>query len=389
MQNFVHFSPHFPPNFKHFTKALNAEGIKVLGLSDMPWEQLDTMLHSSLTDYYRIDDMHNYPQLIKAMGYFTHMYGKIDGIDSHNEYWLETEAKLRTDFNIEGIKTKDINTIRKKSAMKEQFRMAGLKVVEGEHVTTLKAALDFVNRNAFPVIAKPDSGVGAADTYKINNEFELKHFFNIKPDVPYFMEQFIEGTIQSFDGLTDKNGNIVFYTVHVNNDGVMEVVNNDIHTFYYSLREIPEDIFAAGQKALKAFQLKGRFFHIEFFRTKNTNELIALEVNMRPPGGFTMDMFNYAIDADLYQIWAGMIADRIKQFKYDRKYHVAYVSRKDHYNYLFDNQKILKTFPKEIVLNAELPAVMSRAMGNTGFLVRSTSLERIFEIQKQIHATKT
>jgi len=42
--------------------------------------------------------MHNYDEMLRALGYFTHRYGKIDRIDSLNEYWLETEARLRTDF---------------------------------------------------------------------------------------------------------------------------------------------------------------------------------------------------------------------------------------------------------------------------------------------------
>jgi biotin carboxylase len=389
MINFVHFSPHFPPNFKHFSRALKAEGVCVLGLGDAAWEQLDPLLQNSLTDYYRVDDMHNYPQLIKAMGYFTHMYGKIDGLDSHNEYWLETEARLRTDFNITGIKTADIDMIRKKSAMKNRFREAGLKVVEGEHVTDFIKAKKFTQLNGYPAIVKPDSGVGAADTYKINNETELHYFFDKKPSVPYFIEQFIDGTIQSFDGLVDLEGNLLFHTVNVNNDGVMEVVNNDIHTFYYSLKTIPDDIFEAGQKALKAFNLKGRFFHIEFFRKHQTDELIALEVNMRPPGGYTMDMYNFASDADLYQVWAGMIAKRLSHFNYSRKYHTAYVSRKNHYSYQHSHQQILATFPDEVVLHAELPEIMARAMGNHGYLIRHESLDRLMEIQHFIHETNS
>jgi len=387
MINFVHFSPHFPPNFKHFTRALKSEGVRVLGLGDATWEQLDPMLQSSLTDYYRVDDMHNYNQLVKAMGYFTHMYGKIDGLDSHNEYWLETEAMLRTDFNIKGIKTADIDVIRKKSAMKERFRAAGLKVVEGEHITDFNKAKKFIKLYGYPVIAKPDSGVGAADTYKINNETELHYFFDKKPSVPYFMEQFIEGNIQSFDGLVDQNGNLLFHTVNVNNDGVMEVVNNDIHTFYYSLRTLPGDIFEAGQKVLKAFDLKGRFFHIEFFRTHKTKELIPLEVIRRPPGGYTMDMFNFACDADLYQVWASMVSKRLAHFNYSRKYHIAYVSRKNHYSYQQSHQQILAAFPDELVLHAELPEIMARAMGNHGYLIRNESLDRLLEIQQFIHET--
>ena len=50
--------------------------------------------------------MHNYDELLRACGYFTHRYGKIDRLDSHTEYWMETEARLRTDFNVPGPRIK-------------------------------------------------------------------------------------------------------------------------------------------------------------------------------------------------------------------------------------------------------------------------------------------
>ena len=389
MKNFIHLSPHFPPNYKSFSAALNAEGVQVFGLGDMHYDQLDPVLKSAFTDYYRVDDLHNYDQLVRALGYFTYHHGKIDGIDSHNEYWLETEAHLRTDFNIPGIKSIEIEKIKKKSAMKEVFRKAGLTVVEGVKVSNFKNAEAFVLQYGFPVIAKPDSGVGAANTYKINNHYELEVFFNEKEAVPYFMEQFIEGKIQSFDGLADKQGNIVFQSVHENRHGVMEVVNENIHTYYFSLRELPEDLVEAGKIALKAFKLKGRFFHIEFFREHKTNRLIALEVNMRPPGGYTLEMFNYACDQDLYKTWAAMKADHPYSLDYEHKYHVTYVSRKNFYDYLFPTEKLLEMFAEEIVFSAALPEIMSRAMGNYGYLVRSKNMERIREIQRQIHKLKS
>ncbi len=61
---------------------------------------------------------------------------------------------------------------------------------------------------------------------------------------------------------------------------------------------------------LKAFDVRERFFHFEFFRQDETGDLLALEVNMRPPGGLTTDMFNYACDIDIYNAWASLIAGK-------------------------------------------------------------------------------
>src|SRR5262245_36002402 len=129
--NFVFLSPHFPLNFRHFCSRLAEAGATVLGIADEPYEAMSPELRDSLTEYYRVRNMHNYDELLRAMGYFTHKYGKLNRIDSHNEYWLDLEARLRSDFNIPGLKVEHINRIRRKSEMKRIFQAAGLRPARG------------------------------------------------------------------------------------------------------------------------------------------------------------------------------------------------------------------------------------------------------------------
>ena len=108
VMNHVYLSPHFPPNYYLFCTHLRRLGVNVLGVADEPYEWLRPEIKEALTEYYRVDDMHSYDQLVRACGYFTHRYGKIDRVDSHTEYWMELEARLRTDFNILGPKLADL-----------------------------------------------------------------------------------------------------------------------------------------------------------------------------------------------------------------------------------------------------------------------------------------
>jgi biotin carboxylase len=383
--NYVYLSPHFPPNYFNFCVALKRLGVNVLGLGDVAYDSLRPELKAAFTEYYRVDDLHNYDQLLRAMGYLTHKHGKIDGIDSNNEYWLETEALLRTDFNIEGIKLEKLNMIKKKSDMKKVYQQAGVPVAKGRVVATLDDALQLVNETGFPLVAKPDTGVGAANTFKIKSVEELHDFFDTKPNVDYILEEFIDGQIISFDGLTDKSGNLLFYTSHVYERGVMEVVNKDLHIYYYSLIDIPKDLERAGRKILKAFDVKARLFHFEFFRRNDNGKLVALEVNMRPPGGFTTDMFNYACDFDIYLEWANVIVKNKLTGDYTRKYHVCYVSRKDNKSYLLSHKEVLSKFTGLIVHHDRIDDALSRALGNYGYLLRSKNMEEIFEAQRSIH----
>ncbi len=382
--NFVYLSPHFPPNYYQFCANLRQVGVNVLGLADEPYDRLHPALKGALTEYYRVLDMHSGDELLRALGYFTHRHGKIDRLDSLNEYWLESEAQLRTDFNIPGLKASDMPRIKRKSLMKQVFKQAGVPVARGRVVHTLKDAQRLVRETGYPVVAKPDVGVGAAKTYKVHNQAELENFFSTKPPIDYIMEEFIQGMICSFDGLTDRDGNLVFYTAHEYSQGVMETVNNDDIIYYYSLRDIPPDLEDAGRRTLRAFDVRERFFHFEFFRTLSDNQITALEVNMRPPGGMTTDMFNFANDIDIYREWANIIAFNRFTADYSRKYHCSYIGRKFNRGYIHSHEQILAAFGPQIVHHEGISGVFSPALGDYGYLVRSPDLEEIRSIARYI-----
>lgn len=382
--NFVFLSPHFPPNYYLFCVHLHNLGANVLGLADEPYDNLRVELKEVLGEYYKVTDMHSYDELLRALGHFTHRWGKLDRIDSQNEYWLETEARLRTDFNIPGLKVEDMPRIKRKSVMKETFLKAGVDVARGKVVHTLADARRLVNEIGYPVVAKPDSGVGAAKTYKIHNQAELEQFFAQKPAIEYIMEEFITGVICTFDGLTDASGNLVFYTSHQYNQGIMEVVLGDELVYYYSLRDIPADLEDAGRRVLKAFQVRERFFHFEFFRQPD-GRIVALEVNMRPPGGMTTDMFNYANDIDIYKEWASIIMFNKFTAEYNRKYHCCYVGRKFNRRYAHSHDDILAAFGEHLVHHAPISGVFSAALGDYGYLLRSPDLDEIVAMAEYIH----
>jgi len=377
--NFIFLSPHFPPNYYLFSYNLHQLGVNVLGLADEPYENLLPPLKACLTEYYRVNDMHNYEDVLRALGYFTYRYGKIDRIDSQNEYWLETEARLRTDFNIFGLRNEDIARVKRKSLMKETFIKAGIPVARGKAVDKLSDAKRLIKTIGYPVVAKPDIGVGAAKTYKIHSGDELEAFFAEKPSMDYIIEEFIGGSICTFDGLTDREGNLVFYTSHQYSQGVMETVNEDWDIYYYSLREIPKDLEDAGRRVLQAFRVRERFFHFEFFRT-DANQIIALEVNMRPPGGLTTDMFNYACDIDVYREWANIVVFNRFTTDYARKYHCCYIGRKMNRRYQHSHEQVISFLGDRLVHHENISGVFSAALGDYGYLVRSPSLPDVYEM---------
>ena len=125
--NFVFISPHFPHTYWQFCQRLSQNGVTVLAIADVHYDLLQPELKESLTEYYRVDSLENYDEVYRGVAYFAYRYGRIDWIESNNEYWLEQDARLRTDFNVvTGIQADRIRSIKEKSEMKKHYLEGGI-----------------------------------------------------------------------------------------------------------------------------------------------------------------------------------------------------------------------------------------------------------------------
>lgn len=386
--NFIFISPNFPKTYFNFCKELKNNGFNVLGIASDYYDSLPNELKDSLTEYYRVDNMEDYNQMFKAVAYFSFKYGKIDFIESNNEYWLEQDARLRTDFNVTtGKKADEIEFFKSKEAMKICYKKAGVKVARYIIPSTFEKGLEFANEVGYPLIVKPDNGVGAYNTYKIHNEEELHAFyFEHFPDIKYIMEEFIDGDLVSFDGVTDKDANVIFSSNEVFPDPVMDIVNERLDCYYYSNKEMPLDLEDAGKRVLKAFGAKYRYFHLEFFILKNDKkgfgkkgDIVGLEVNMRCPGGYTPDIINYSKSVSTYKIWADSMAFSKTDIDIENapKYYCAYYGRRDEKHYAHSIEDIKKKYSKDIKMCERLPQVLAGAMGDDFVVVN-------FETKKEM-----
>ena len=387
--NFIFFSPHFPQNCTEFCFYLKKDGANVLGIGDAEYETLNNRLKYSLTEYYKVSNMEDYNEVLRAVGYFTHKYGKIDRFESLNDFWLELEARIRTDFNIYGTKVDFINNLNHKSKMKSFFEKSGVQTIQCLKCLDRSSALEFIKKVGYPVIVKPDMGSGASMTYKIEKELEFNNFFNNKPTgVEFIIEEFIDGIILTYDGLIDKYGNIAFETSSRFEKSIMDIVNNNDHLYYICLPAIDENVKVAGRNILKAFDIREKFFHIELFKRNKDGAIIALEVNMRPPGAWLTDAINYTHDINIYKEWAGMVTLNKVGGPYIGKYFTGYASRKDHKIYKNSHNQILNKYGAKILFCNGIEKVFSRAMGNFAYLFRTETFEEVKEIIEYIQEEK-
>ncbi|HUR17042.1 MAG TPA: ATP-grasp domain-containing protein [Candidatus Limnocylindrales bacterium] len=270
--------------------------------------------------------------------------------------------------------------------MKKRFQAAGLDVGRGRVCRTTKQVRRFIDEVGFPVVAKPNIGVGAAKTYKLESEADLERYLVDKPEADFIIEEFITGELITYDGLTGRQGEIVFDSTFHYSSGVMEAVNAQLDLFYWIPRVIPEDVQATGRAMARAFDLRERPFHFEIFRTAD-GRLIPLEVNMRPPGGWTVDMFNYANEFDLYREWANVVVHGKFDAIITRPYNVVFVSRRDFRQYALSHEDVMRKFGHLVVQEGRLERVIATAMGDFGYIMRSPELPELFEATHHIQQT--
>ena len=387
--NFVFISPQFPRTYWQFCDRLQRNGVNVLGIGDTPYDQLSPECRGALNEYYRVDNMEDYDQMYRAVAFFASKYGRIDWLESNNEYWLEQDAQLRTDFNITtGVQAHEIGSWKSKSAMKPYYIAAGVPVARCHKVEGREDTEAFLEEVGYPVIVKPDIGVGAADTYKLEKPEDLDWFFSVKPDVPYLMEEFITGDIRSYDVITDADCNPLFESMTCWPPSIADIVNRQEDLSYYTAADVDEKLRALGRATVKSFNVRSRFVHLEFFHLTQprkglaeVGDFMGLEVNMRPAGGYTPDMMDFAHATDVYQIWADMVAFNERRVPENHEDHCCvYAGRRDIHQYRHSHEEILQRYGSRIVMCERIPDVLSGAMGNQMYTLHAADENEVREI---------
>ena len=258
-------------------------------------------------------------------------------------------------------------------------------------VSDYETAEDFVSLVGYPLIAKPEVGVGAAETFKISDEDQLKDFFEHLPEVQYVMEEFITGDIYSYDAIVDSEGNPLFESSAFFPPSIMDIVNNRLDLCYCVLDKVPDSLARMGRATVKAFGVKSRFVHFEFFRlTKEkkglgkVGDFVGLEVNMRPAGGYTPDMIDYAHSTDVYQIWADMVI----HVPSGDDHFCIYYGRRDGRKYVHSHEEILSKYGDRISMCMRMPDALSGAMGNQMYTAQAWSEDERQEFISFLSATE-
>ena len=154
-------------------------------------------------------------------------------------------------------------------------------------------------------------------------------------------------------------------------------MHDNSETCYWTNKTVPARLAAIGRRTVTAFGITSRFVHLEFFQLDRDREglgkkgdYVGLEVNMRPPGGYTPDMMNLAHSTDVYQIWADVVAFDERRKGAGEQYYCAYAGRRDCYRYKHSHEEVMARYGDAVCMAERVPAALSDDLCDMAYIAR-------------------
>ena len=329
--NVVFLAPSYPPEMQQYTRGLAEVGANVLGVGDSSQASLPPSLKPHLADYLQVPRIMDEADVMERVGGW--LRGRtIDRIVSNWEPLQILAARLRERFGIPGMSVDQVLGFRDKQLMKERVKAAGLRVPYSYRARTEAEVRAAAEKVGFPLILKPISGAGSADTYKVNSQAELdKTLQAMRHVTEVSCEEFIEGEEFTFDtvsiGGVPAYENIASYLppplIARSNEWVSPVI--------ITVRDMQQHRLqpgiTLGRKVLKALQMGDGFTHMEWFLTPK-GEAVFGEIGCRPGGAHLVDQMNCTSDIDLFREWARVTCWRSFEAKQPRAYNVGIIFKR-------------------------------------------------------------
>jgi biotin carboxylase len=225
-----------------------------------------------------------------------------------------------------------VRGFRDKQLMKERVAAAGLRVPRSFRVRTVAEARAAAERVGYPLILKPISGAGSADTHKVESDAELEAALRQMLHVgEASCEEFITGEEFTFDtvciGGKPAYMNVAAYLPKP----LIARTNEWISPVIITVRDLEQEKLAngiaLGRRVLGALGMGDGFTHMEWFR-KPDGEAVFGEIGCRPGGACIVDQMNYTSDIDLFREWARVMCHGRFEAQAERKYNAAIVFKR-------------------------------------------------------------
>ncbi len=380
--NFVFISPNYPAGHWKYVSALRNTGANVLCIGDAGDETFPAILRGSMTEYYRVGDLHDYDSVYRACAYFIHKYGRIDCIESLNPYWRDLEAELRYDYHVEGLRKEQLEVLLNLKKSLECAESAGVAVVPHEKLASIAGAKRFAAKYGYPVVASPVDNKRLPTLY-ITGDAQLDLLLKGKTKEGYMLCAVPEGEYISCDGIANSENEAVLCSVSEFVEPPEKIAaENGLLAFWSRLND--EKLTAVNNTLLKAFGMGSGFFHFNFVKLAHAvegvgkkDECVLVRAEFNPPAEYVTDAMCCGADKDIYAVWAELKTGGEPQCGDDNSTVVGCAARRFDRSYKNPHEKILRRLGAKLHSHVRTTGAGSEVTGDYIYIFKGESKAEI------------
>jgi formate-dependent phosphoribosylglycinamide formyltransferase (GAR transformylase) len=329
--NVLMISPGYPAEMAFFTRGLAAAGASVIGVGDQSDQALPATARQALAAYITVGSLAVEDAVAATVRELASRV-RIDRVECLWEPYMVLAARLREELGLPGLTVAQTLPFRDKELMKQLVDAAGLRTPRHEAAETVAGVWAAAERLGFPLIVKPIAGAGSTDTYRVDSPAELDATLPMLRHVPRVsVEEFVDGEEFTYDTIC-AGGRVLFENIcWYRPRPLLTKLHEWISPVTVALRDLDVPHLqggrALGAAVLAALGFPDGFTHMEWYR-KADGEVVFGEIGARPPGARTVDVMNYATDADLYTAWAQAVTSGQIAAPIERRYNAASIFKR-------------------------------------------------------------
>ncbi len=323
MPHVVFVAPRFLENTNRYVRAFAAlEGVTLSVVSADPESAIPEALRPRIAGHYAVPNAFDGEQLTAAVRAIGRGVGRVDRLAGALEQLQTPMAQARDVLGIEGINSAVARNFRDKDRMKEVLRAHGVPVARSVLVRSLRELALFVGHVGYPVIVKPQAGLGSRATFRVESPEDIAALASkgaLPTDAqPLQVEEFVRAREHTCETVTVRgvpvwrSGTRYFPTP-------LEVLETPWVQYCVLLPRDPAEEPWASFAPTNTAALAALFgehassaagtalTHMEWFLREDGTALVN-EVGARPPGVQIMPMMGLAHETDMVRDWAELIA---------------------------------------------------------------------------------
>lgn len=315
----------------YFARGLAEVGADVIGVGDQPPAGLEDVVRPALKDYIQVRNLWDEELVLEEVRRYTQGV-RIDRIECLWEPGMLLAARLREELGLPGMTVAETIPFRDKGKMKEVLDAANIRTPRHLRATSAAEINEAAAEIGYPLCIKPIAGAGSADTYRIDNEEDLRQTVPRLGHVPEVsVEEFIEGEEYTYDTIC-ADGEILYENIAWYLPPPLIARTTEwISPQTITLRDIDAEKIAEGRamgrEVIKALGFRTGFTHMEWFR-KNDGEAVFGEIGARPPGARSVELMNYGCDIDVFKGWAEAACHGKLTQEINRRYNAAVIFKR-------------------------------------------------------------